>query len=61
MKINNKDYGRSRALVAHICHLNYSGGSQFEDSLGKQFTEHYLENTQHKKCWPSGSSGRAPA
>jgi hypothetical protein len=40
--------------VAHTCNPSYSGGSQFEANLGKQFVRPYLEKktsqeSDHKK------------
>jgi hypothetical protein len=34
--------------VAHACNPSYSGGSWFEDRLGKQFMTPYLEQSHHK-------------
>jgi hypothetical protein len=46
--------------VAHACNPRYSGGLQFETSLGKYFTRPYLEKPIHKKRAGGVAQGEGP-
>jgi hypothetical protein len=53
-------------MVADTCNPSYLEDGDQEDSVQGQPRQNVpgdpiLKNSQHKKCWWSGLSGRAPA